>query len=464
MNQQLMPPQHVHSSVNVASNYQEARQFLAAVVPWSEDGQAYVNIHWSMKKPDREGLVWAGKACTSLDEAMRMTRWAASLPETAGVYACMSTQSQCEVTTSQSGRPSRKAIRLQENVVALKSLWLDIDFKGGEYGYANETDAIAGLAGFIKATGLPRPTMVVSTGGGFHVHWLVDRPLPPAEWAVLAFALAEATKRHGLKCDVQCTVDSARILRVPDTFNNKYGAPRPVQIISSKDFVYLVDRLASALEPYRLAVPKALAKHPFIENPELWAAGPSPCALIGPVADELGAGIEARRYDPIDLDEVAKECPFFADALATGGASHGQPMWNLAVLASTFTAGNRADARRLGNKHPGYSQASTDEMFDRKENEKKSRNLGWPSCAAISGAGSKLCQGCLHLKDGKSPLNFARQANLPAQVTEAAPSSSFSSPCGAPGRRSTCLAPPLAGSHAPRSGTQQELSRGYLLR
>src|SRR5258707_10902177 len=125
---------------------------------------------WSMEKSDREGCVWAGKAGTSVDGAMRMSRWAAPLPETAGVYACMSTQSQCEVTTSQSGRPSRKAIRLQENVVALKSLWLDIDFKGGEYGYANETDAIAGLAGFIKATGLPRPTMVVSTRRRVHVH------------------------------------------------------------------------------------------------------------------------------------------------------------------------------------------------------------------------------------------------------------------------------------------------------
>jgi hypothetical protein len=38
---------------------------------------------------------------------------------------------------------------------------------------------------------------------------------------VLADALSAATQKHGLITDTQCTVDSARIVRVPGTKNQK---------------------------------------------------------------------------------------------------------------------------------------------------------------------------------------------------------------------------------------------------
>ena len=78
----------------------------------------------------------------------------------------------------------------------------------------------------------------------------------------------------------------------------------------------------------------------------------------------------------------------------------------------------------MGNRHPGYSQASTDELFDRKEREKAEKNLGWPSCRAISGTGCAACQACPHFAAGKSPLHFGGLP-LPSQVTVPAPSTSF---------------------------------------
>jgi hypothetical protein len=425
MNEHVTPPAIVPATANAA--YQQARQFLAAVLPWpaDDDQPAYVNIHTSYKAEGKDKPLWGGLACTNINDAINVIKRALAKQNTLGIYVCMSTQSQYEARVSQKGHPYKAAIRLQENAVALKDFYIDIDLKGGDRGYDTRDEAIVALAKFIKGTGLPKPTVVVSTGGGYHVHWVVDRPLPPAEWAPLAFALAEATKQLGLKCDAQCTIDSARILRVPDTKNKKYAdGPRPVEIVSIKDYCYTVERIEQALAPFKVAVPKAIAGPSFLVDPSLVP----PRALTVPIVSELGQGIEERHAPPVDLDEVAKECRFFADALAMGGATHSQPLWNLAVLASTFTAGGRADAHRVGNKHPGYSQASTDEMFDRKENERQTRNLGWPSCAAISGAGCKLCQGCKHLSAGKSPLNFERQANLPAQVTVAAPLSSFVDP------------------------------------
>jgi hypothetical protein len=421
MNEHVTPPQSVRSTV-------QARQFLATVAPWPEDGEpGFVNVHFTVKKDGYDRHLWNGKACTTVDEAVSYVGWALGLAETQAIYVCMSSQSECEIKTNAAGRPNRKAIRRAENAVAVKDLWLDIDYKGGEHGYDTKEEAIAALVDFIQKTGLPKPSVIVSTGGGLHIHWVMDRALPPAEWAPLAFALSEATKQLRLKCDSQVTVDCARVLRIPGTINKKYGDARLVEMLSCKDFTYSVERIAKALEPYKVTVPKLAIAKPFLENPELWAAGPARALITaGPVENTLGAGIEPRQSQPIDLDEVTRECPFFADALATGGAMHTQPLWNLAILGSTFTKGGRADAHRLGCQHPGYTQQSTDEMFDRKDKEREGRGLGWPTCAAISAAGSKQCQGCPHFGSGKSPLHLGRHV-LPAEVT-AAPSPSFVDP------------------------------------
>jgi hypothetical protein len=89
-------------------------------------------------------------------------------------------------------------------------------------------------------------------------------------------------------------------------------------------------------------------------------------------------------------------------------------MWNLTTLISTFTEGGRADAHLMGSAHPGYSQDSTDAMYDRKVREKEDRGLGWPSCSAVSASGCAACQSCKHFGAGKTPFHFAPTA-LPAQ-------------------------------------------------
>src|SRR5215204_963762 len=49
----------------------EARRFLAAVVPWPENGEAYVNICATFQKPGYDKPAWDGRACRSLDEAIK---------------------------------------------------------------------------------------------------------------------------------------------------------------------------------------------------------------------------------------------------------------------------------------------------------------------------------------------------------------------------------------------------------
>src|SRR5262249_48092920 len=141
-------------------------------------------------------------------------------------------------------------IRNQQNVVALKSLYLDIDFKGGEHGYEAPEDAINAIESFFKATGLPKPSVVVKLGGGLHIYFTFTSPLSREEWQPLADALAEAGKRHGLKADWQVTTDSARVLRIPGTTNNKQDVPRPVILAAITDFNLDPAIFAEALIPY----------------------------------------------------------------------------------------------------------------------------------------------------------------------------------------------------------------------
>ena len=143
-----------------------------------------------------------------------------------------------------------KGIRSKDGAVELKSLFLDIDVKKGAY--ADTLACAAALVAFIKASGMPRPTFAVETGGGgVHVHWVLDRALKVADWLALANALKNATKQHGLITDEAVTADAARILRVPDTINWKYPH-HPVATLGAMRLLndYPVAMIEKVLLPY----------------------------------------------------------------------------------------------------------------------------------------------------------------------------------------------------------------------
>jgi hypothetical protein len=376
------------------TTFEHAKQYLARVLPWPQanEAPAWVNIHWTFKKPDMDRAMWGGKAVKSVHEAAKAIEFALKLPDTQDIYVCMSTQREANEKVSQKGFTYHTPIRNQANAVALKAVFLDIDVKGGANGYSNLTDAVLALEGFLAQTGLPKPSVLVASGGGLHVYWTFDRALMPPEWHPLALALAEATKVHGLKCDTQCTIDSARVLRVPDTFNRKSSPPRPVKLLKpGQGHDYTVERIAKALNQYRTT-----------DDPDL----PPRTPITG--ESELAMGIEQGRSAPANIENVAKECAFVRDAIARGGLDYTNPMWNLTTLISVFCDNGRAAAHKMGAKHPGYSVESTDQLYDRKEKEVAAKGLGWPACKTISGSGCTACQSCKHFPEGKSPLHFGR--------------------------------------------------------
>lgn len=362
-----------------------ARQFITRHLP-DPDGKGFINIHWSA--PGQSGKrFWDGRACASYDEAIKTLNWALTTEGNKDIYTCMSLQGRMEEKTSKKGYQYKKALRSANDVVAIKSLYIDVDVKEGAY--ADTKEAIDALKHFVTSLGIPNPSGVVASGsGGFHAHWALDRPLAREVWQPLANALAAAAQDLGLKCDSQCTVDAARILRVPETYNHKADDPKPVKLLSLGPEVSYDDMVA-ALQSYINALPKRALVNDRID-----------------ANDDLGAGLETKAQ-PIIIDEVAKSCPFVARSLGTGGKDNPNPLWFMTASISTFVEEGREALHKMSCKHPGYEEAKTDELYDRTVATQKAKNLGWPQCSKIAGYGAPECRGCPLLAKNKSPLNFA---------------------------------------------------------
>ena len=94
------------------------------------------------------------------------------------------------------------------DVTHAPGLWTDLDFKGFEDG---EAGALRTLSEFQ----LP-PTWILGTGGGYHCYWTLRAPArADAHFERRLKALATI-----LRADLAAT-DTARVLRVPGTWNHK---------------------------------------------------------------------------------------------------------------------------------------------------------------------------------------------------------------------------------------------------
>jgi replicative DNA helicase len=85
-----------------------------------------------------------------------------------------------------------------------------------------------------------KPSVLVDSGGGYHLYWLFAQPwlLGTSEERTKAGKLQAAWVRY-VESDPQ-SKDLARVLRVPGTYNHKYNPPRKVEIVEA-DFTRLYD-------------------------------------------------------------------------------------------------------------------------------------------------------------------------------------------------------------------------------
>lgn len=142
--------------------------------------------------------------------------------------------------------PRRRA--RADQAAAIAGLWLDIDVAGapGQAASKRYPPTIA-AARALAHTILP-PTLLVHSGGGLQAWWLFTHPWrftcqADQQSAALAAAQWHHLHRTASKLDLDATHDLARLMRLPATFNDKSGAPKPVHVVSADGPRYPHSRL-----------------------------------------------------------------------------------------------------------------------------------------------------------------------------------------------------------------------------
>ena len=142
---------------------EHARQFLSKVLPPLDGQSAYLNIHWSSPATNEDGTPklrengdrvkwWDGRACSTIDEAIKTVKWVSGMADK-DIYVCMSLQSKMEQKTSTKGNTYKKALRLADDVAAIRSLYIDVDVKADAY--PDTKTALNALKAFLTSAGMP---------------------------------------------------------------------------------------------------------------------------------------------------------------------------------------------------------------------------------------------------------------------------------------------------------------------
>lgn len=281
--------------------------------------------------------------------------------------------------------------RTQDNVLALKAFWLDVDCKDKDPSkdYANKEDGIAAIQAFCKKHSFPRPT-IVDSGNGWHVYWALTESVDRATWQPVATALKSLCLQDGLRIDPACTADSARILRIPNTKNYRFDPPSDVRIVLQSSEVFF-DAFKGIIEAASASVgvsPKALI-----------AGTPSKKQMSAVTAALLGNNTST-------FKKIMQKC-----AAGTGcdqitycvenQATLEEPMWRGVLSVAQHCMDGAKAVIFVSNQHPEFDQVAT----IRKAQDTK----GPYTCATFDGLRGGVCTNCPHWGKITSPIQLGKE-------------------------------------------------------
>ena len=292
----------------------------------------------------------------------------------------------------QSDKPDSGKRGNAEGAAVMPGCWLDLDIAGPGHkqeSLPSEDDAM----GFLESLEL-RPTMIVHSGGGYHVYWLFERPwiFKSGEDNSLAQAISAGFQRYvrnegqelGWKIDT--TSDLCRLLRLPGTFNHKGGGKVPVRVIH--------EDLSCRYNPtdfMRFVIPAASEKK--VPPP------PKRVCAINKGTEKLGEGT-------VDADLIAAGCAWMRHC-RDDAVRLTEPEWfGMLSILSRCKDGQRI-AHEWSQPYAGYSY---DETHDKLIH---SLDGGPRTCECIYNdlGGSTYCQSCPEYGKIKSPIVLGLQTN-----------------------------------------------------
>lgn len=199
-------------------NYDRDERF--AIQHENEPLPGHVQRHWFVSRLSRPGDGWLELRAINRNEAdhwKRTKRDFVPAGDLDGVEKfVVSFGRDHDLYFAVAARRTRENGRLS-NCGVLRAYWADIDFKA-----TPEPEARALLAAFVY----PEPTLMVRSGNGLHLYWILNTPVD------LQTCATECKRRligtaEALGGDLS-SAEPAHVLRLPGTKNFKYNPPREV--------------------------------------------------------------------------------------------------------------------------------------------------------------------------------------------------------------------------------------------
>jgi len=361
--------------------------FLRAV--WPDVG--YYALATPFKPPGSKVTVYAHKVFETIDGAVR---FAVDRRRQQDIYFAIHSLAEKRVWNPlkvdyKTGELGAWEIRTQPNMRASKCFYLDLDVGVSTprvKKYSSQVEALDALKHFCRETSLPRP-LIVSSGGGLHVYWVLDEALPSQEWRQHALQLKGLVKHHGLHADPARTGDSASVLRVAGTFHLKDPTnPRPVAALSA-------NQPTPTLQFLKLLADAVIRSGITVQPPPPIASD-----------DDLGSNLAVEfSGPPVTMKALILACPQVA-RLAQLKGDVSEPEWYHSLNLVRYTENGRANAHKISAGHPDYSYDAT----ERKLAQLEMKGIKPASCAKLAEVcGEDACRGCQFVGKVKTPLSAA---------------------------------------------------------
>jgi len=257
------------------------------------------------------------------------------------------------------------------DVIAIPGIWLDIDCQGGTHTATN-------LPTFEEARELLwefplTPSILLHSGGGLHVYWLLDQlwtfasddERKQAAALVQKFQTAFIALAAGRGWKLDNTSDLARVLRVPSTWNRKGPEPVPVRLLELEPGRrYNQDEMAAAVDALAAKVPRKKNSFEYIEYFE-------------------------DAEDKPDAGAILDRCAFLRHC-RDDAATLPEPEWYMMLTVMARTDGGPELCHELSSSgYPGYSERETDTKIRHALGD-----TGPMTCERIRADFGTWCRGC----------------------------------------------------------------------
>ena len=284
---------------------------------------------------------------------------------------------------------SRKA----DEAKAVKSFFVDLDVGEGK-GYDTKDQALDAIDKFIEANELPPPVRIDS-GGGVHAYWLFDKDVPADEWKPYAEKFKNFCLSNGLNIDPVVTADLARILRCPDTFNQKTDPPIPTKVLDKEIPIYSFEEFKNFLGEVVQSQDELIASLPKGRLTE---------------DQRKAAKLDNFQTNFTDLalrsmnDQGCNQIKFILENAKTLT----EPVWRAGLSIAVNCNDGEEAIHKMSNEHPGYNYEATIKKTILPDGKK----LAPYFCKTFDEVNPGGCEGCPFKGNITTPINIGKELKV----------------------------------------------------